>query len=173
MQIPDQIDKAVALLPEMKQLDPDNGMPLSHVADYYAKKAQAATSAGKTSEAIDWYEKGATYGGPLAHTMYTNEAVLYMQAAHPDWIQVKTVADKALALKPDDARANLAAGIALVNQRKGSEAVSYLQKALNEAKADGDNDAANNAQRMLTQLAAAGVGPLKQDQSTHPAPGST
>ncbi len=169
----DQIDKAVALLPEMKQLDPENGMPLSHVADYYAKKAQAASNGGKTSEAIAWYEKGATYGGPLAHTMYTNEAVLYMQAAHPDWIQVKTVADKALALKPDDARANLAAGIALVNQRKGSEAVNYLQKALNAAKADGDTDAVNNAQRMLTQLAAEGVGPLKQDQTTHPAPSST
>jgi len=169
----DQIDKAVALLPEMKQLDPGNGMPLSHVVDYYAKKAQAASNAGKTADAISWYEKGASFGGPLAHTMYTNEAVLYMQGAHPDWIQVKTVADKALALQPDDARANLAEGIALVNQRKGSEAVSFLQKALSEAKAGGDTDAANNAQRMLTQLAAAGIGPLKQDQTTHPAPGST
>jgi len=169
----DQIEKAVALLPEMKQLDPDNGMPLSHVVDYYAKKAQAASNAGKTADAISWYEKGAAYGGPLAHSMYTNEAVLYMQAAHPDWIQVKTIADRALALQPDDARANLAVGIALVNQRKGSEAVSYLQKAMSAAKAGGDTDAVNTAQRMLTQLAAEGIGPLKQDQATHPAPGST
>jgi tetratricopeptide (TPR) repeat protein len=168
-----QIDKAVALLPEMKQLDPENVVALSHVTDYYAKKAQAATSAGKTSEAIDWYEKGASYGGPLAHSMYTNEAVLLAQGTHPDWIRVKAAADKALALDTNDARANLAVGIALMQQRKGSEAVNYLQKAETNAKASGDSQTVTTAQRMLTELSGEGVGPVKQDQATHPAPGNT
>lgn len=168
-----EIDKAVALLPEMKQLDPNNGVALSHVVDYYAKKAQAAANAGKVSDAIGWYEKGASFGGPLAHTMYTNEALLFMQQAHPDWIQVQTVASKALALSPDDARGNLAVGIALMNQRKPNEAVNYIQKAESSAKASGDAEAERMATRMLTELAAQGVGPLKQDQTTHPAPGST
>jgi TonB family protein len=169
----DQIDKAVALLPEMKQLDPDNVVALSHVTDYYAKKAQAASNAGKTADAIDWYDKGASYGGPLAHTMYTNEAVLLAQGTHPDWVRVKTAADKALALDTNDARANLAAGIALMEQRKGSEAVNYLQKAESNAKASGDSQTSSTAQRMLTQLSGQGVGPIKQDQATHAAPGNT
>jgi tetratricopeptide (TPR) repeat protein len=169
----DQIDKAVALLPEMKQLDPDNVVALSHVTDYYAKKAQAASNAGKTADAIDWYDKGASFGGPLAHTMYTNEAVLLAQGTHPDWVRVKTAADKALALDTNDARANLAAGIALMEQRKGSEAVNYLQKAENNGKASGDSQTVSTAQRMLTELSGQGVGPIKQDQATHAAPGNT
>jgi tetratricopeptide (TPR) repeat protein len=153
----DQIDKAVALLPEMKQLDPDNNVGLSHVADYYAKKAQAAQSGGRTSEAVSWYEKGASLGGPLAHTMYTNEAMLLMRIAHPDWNQIQIVAGKAIALTPDDARANLAYGNVLVNEKKYSEAVPYLQKAQTSAKASGDTDAEKMATQLLTGLAAQGA----------------
>jgi TonB family protein len=169
----DQIDKAAALLPEVKQGDPENTMAVQHISEYYAKKAQAASSAGKVSDAIGWYDKGASYGGPLAHSLYTNEAVLLTQAAHPDWINVKTIADKALALDGDDARANLAAGVALMQQKKASEAVSYLQKAQSVAKATGDSQTENNASRLLTELSSQGVGPIKQDQTAHPAPGNT
>jgi TonB family protein len=168
-----QIDKAVALLPEVKQDDPSNTMGLSHVVDYYAKKGQASWDAGKYSDAIDWYEKGAALGGPYAHTMYTSEALVYMQMAHPNWDTVKSIADKALALSPDDARANLAAGIALMQQRKYQDAANYLARADRAAKAAGDTDAASKAERALTELAGAGVGPIKQDQDTHPAPGNT
>ena len=169
----DQIDKAVALLPEMKQLDPDNAVALSHVTDYYAKKAQAASNGGKVSDAIELYDKGASYGGPLAHTMYTNEAVLLAQGTHPDWVHVKAAADKALALDANDPRANLAVGIALMQQRKSSDSVNYIQKAESNAKAAGDSQTMATAQRMLTELSGAGVGPIKQDQAQHPAPGNT
>ncbi|MGA3036145.1 MAG: tetratricopeptide repeat protein [Vulcanimicrobiaceae bacterium] len=168
----DQIDKAVALLPEMKQEDPDNGVGLSHVVDYYAKKAQASISAGKTSDAIAAYEKGGSYGGPLAHTMYTNEALLLTKQVHPDWIAVKTAADKAIALKPDDARANLAAGVALYNQRRSSEAVSYLEKAASAAKAGGDTDAFNMAQHWITEITGAGSGAAKPAPTPKPSPSS-
>jgi len=166
----DQIDKAVALLPEMKQLDPDNMVGISHVVDYYAKKAQAAISAGKTLDAIAAYEKGGSYGGPLAHSMYTNEALLLMRQVRPDWVQVKSVADKALALKPDDARANLAAGVALYNQRNNDGAVSYLEKAESAAKASGDTDAYNMAQHWITEITGAGSGISKPAPTTKPSP---
>ena len=169
----DQIDKAVALLPEMKQLDPSNTAALSHVVGFYAKKAQAAVSSGKTSEAIGWYEKGASLGGPLAHSMYTNEALLYMNQVHPDWVQVKAIAEKALALSPDDPRANLAVADALINQRQSDEAVNYLQKAESSAKASGDTEAEKTATKMLNQLAAQGIGPGGSKAAASPQPRST
>lgn len=168
-----QIDKGVALLPEVKQLDPANNAAISHVVDYYAKQAGAAQDAGKWSEAMRLYEKGASFGGPFAHVMYTNEALLYMQQAHPDWQTVKAVADKALALSPDDARANLAAGIALMQQHKYGDAAAYIQRADRAAKATGDSEAAAKAQQLLTELSGEGVGPIKQDQDTHPAPSTS
>jgi tetratricopeptide (TPR) repeat protein len=153
----DQIDKAVALLPEMKQLDPDNMVGTSHVVAYYAKKALAASNAGKTSDAIAAYEKGGSYGGPLAHTMYTNEAMQLMRLAHPDWNQIQIVAGKAIALTPDDARANLAYGNVLLNEKKYNEALPYLQKAQSSAKASGDADAEKMASQLLTQVSAQGA----------------
>jgi TonB family protein len=147
-----QIDKATALLPEIKQLDPSNMSAAQRVAAYYNTKGQAEQKAGRVQDAIALYEKGASFGSPDAYILYTNEAVAYMQNVKPDWSSAKAAADKALALKPDDGWANYAAGIALANGGKGSEAIPYLRKAEASAKASGNTDLATKAQEVLTRL---------------------
>ncbi|MBV8424825.1 MAG: TonB family protein, partial [Candidatus Eremiobacteraeota bacterium] len=163
----DQVDKASALLPELKQQDPNNTVALSHVVDYYARKAQAAQKAGNFPAAVGLYDRGASLGGPFAVTMYTNEAMAYMSAQRPDFGAAKIAADKALAVNPDDARANLAEGMALVQTNKPKEALPYLQKAQTAAKASGDAEVAARAQQILSQVfgASTSAGP---GMGTHP-----
>ena len=148
-----EIDKASALLPEIKQLDPGNTAALSRVAAYYNTKAQSEQKSGNVKDAIALYEKGASLGSDGAYILYTNESFALMQGVKPDWKAAKAAADKALALKPDDAAANLAEGVALANDGKGKEAVPYLQKADASAKASGDTTVAAKAEQLLTQLA--------------------
>lgn len=148
----DQPDKAVALLPDVKQLDPSNTGALGTVVAYYAKKAQAAQKAGNVAEAVSLYDKAASLGPEYAPVMYANEAFAYMSAPKPDWKAVKATADKALAIKPDDAGANLAAGVALANDGKQKDAIPYLQKADASAKAAGDKAMADKAEQLLKQL---------------------
>jgi tetratricopeptide (TPR) repeat protein len=148
------VDKAVALLPEIKQLDPDNAVALSNVVSYYAKKGEAAEKSGDIHGAAALYEKAASLGSEYAPLMYTKEAFAYMQGVKPDWKAAQTAAGKALAIKPDDAQANLAEGVALANDGRGKEAVPYLQKADASAKASGDSALATKAEQLLSQLSA-------------------
>lgn len=148
----DQPDKAISLLPEVKQYDPGNTNAEASVVGYYATKAQAAQRAGNTADATAYYEKAAAIGNTYAPLMYTNEAIAYSKAPKPDWKAVKAAADRALALKPDSAEANYIAGIALANDGKGKDAIPYLQKASATARAAGDKALADNADLALSKL---------------------
>ncbi len=77
---------------------------------------------------------------------YTQAALSYLNAQpKPDATNAKAAADKALALKPDDATANFAAGIALADQPgKTQDALVYLNKA--DTLAKGGTDAKLTAQ---------------------------
>jgi len=149
-----QPDKAAALLPEIGQLDPSNTSASSRLANYYADKAQAAQKAGDSAAAASYFDKAGAVGGPYAATMYTNEAIALMQGSNPDWKAAKAAADKALALKPNDAEPNLVEGVALANVGKRAEAIPYLQKADSLAKAAGDTSVAARAEQFLKQLGA-------------------
>jgi cytochrome c-type biogenesis protein CcmH/NrfG len=54
----------------------------------------------------------------------------------PDWKRVKAEVDKALAVDPNDPRANYVAGIALANQGDSKGAIPLLQKAKANAGSD-------------------------------------
>jgi tetratricopeptide (TPR) repeat protein len=148
------IDKAQALLPDIKQLDPSNNVAQSRISNYYAGKADAAQKSGDYATAAGLWEKAGAAGGQYAPWMYANEAFAYMQGSKPDWKSAKAAADKALALKPDDAQANLAEGVALAGSGKKAEAIQYLQKADASAKAAGETSVASQAEQFLKQLGA-------------------
>ena len=149
------VDKAAALLPEIKQFDPSNTVAQSRISNYYATKADAAQKSGDYATAAGLWEKAAAAGGQYAPWMYANEAFAYMQGSKPDWKSAKAAADKAIALKPDDAQANLAEGVALAGSGRKAEAIPYLQKADASAKAAGETSVASQAEQFLKQLGAA------------------
>jgi TonB family protein len=149
-----EVDKAATLLQEIRQLDPSNSTAATRVTAYYSTKGDEAAKSGDQSTAASLYDKAGALGGPYAATMYTKEAFALMQVSKPDWKAAKSAADKALALKPDDPPANLAEGVALANDGKKAEAITYLQKADASAKASGDTSVAAKAEQFLKQLGA-------------------
>ncbi len=145
-----QVDKGVALAKELKARDPSNTRVDDTLAAYYNQQAVAAMQAGRRTEAVADLE-GA------ARALPSRAVVLYVQAANvlagdvkPDWKAVKAEADKALAIDPNDPRANLVAGISLANSIDPKStspdtkpAMAYLQKAKANA---GSSDASLNAE---------------------------
>lgn len=150
-----QIDKAAALVAEVQRIDPSNTTALTRVITYYDNKAETAQKAGDYSGAAALWDKAGALGGMYAPSMYTKESIALMQGSKPDWKGAKAAADKALAIKPDDASANLAEGVALANDGKKADAITYLQKADASAKASGDTSVSSKAEQLLKQLGAA------------------
>ena len=81
-------------------------------------------------------------------------------------MRLKAYADKALALKADDPRANFMEGIALIEQYNATrnatvkqQALTYLNKADAEAKAAGNQALAHNIESVLTQFNGTGGTP--------------
>jgi len=71
----------------------------------------------------------------------------------PDNDKAKADADKALAVAPDNAVANYAAGIALANQAgKSKDALVYLNKADASAKSGNDTSLATAIENAIKQL---------------------
>jgi tetratricopeptide (TPR) repeat protein len=136
-----QADKGIALAREIKRRDPSNTRVDDTLASYYAQQAGAAVKAGKVEDAVASLENA-------AKVVPARGAVLYVQAANvlanvdkPDWKRVKAEVDKALAIDPNDARANYVAAIALANQGDTKGAIPLLQK----AKANAGSDPTLNA----------------------------
>ena len=131
-----QADKGVALAKALKQRDPSNTRVDDTLASYYNQQAVAAMQAGKKDEAVAALENAAKVVPSRAVVLYVQAANVLSQGTTVDWKRVKAEADKALALDPNDARANYVAGIALANGGDGKGAVPYLQKAKANVGAD-------------------------------------
>jgi tetratricopeptide (TPR) repeat protein len=136
-----QSDKGVALAQAVKQRDPANTRVDDTLAAYYNQRAVAAMQAGDKEGAVSILEKAAVSVPSRAVVLYVQAANVLSQGTSVDWKRVKAEADKALALDPNDARANYVAGIALANQSDRSGAISFLKK----AKANAGSDASLNA----------------------------
>ncbi len=136
-----QADKGIALAQALKQRDPSNTRVDDTLAAYYNQQAVAAMQAGKKDEAVADLEKAAQVVPSRALVLYVQAANVLSQGTTVDWKRVKAEADKALAIGPNDSRANYVAGIALANQADSKGAIPYLQK----AKANAGTDAALNA----------------------------
>jgi tetratricopeptide (TPR) repeat protein len=146
-----QTDKGVALAKALKQRDPSNTRVDDTLAAYYNQQATAAMQAGKPDQAVTMLEQA-------AQTVPSRAAILYVQAANvlsagktPDWKRVKAEADKALAIDPNEPRANFVAGVAVANSAGDKAvAIALLQKA--KANAGSDTKLASDADAALAQL---------------------
>jgi len=105
----------------------------------YVKSARAARDAGDTAKALAYFDQAAAVGDPtIAVTANTEAAFTIGQGSKPDYKRMQAYAEKALAIKPNDAQANFAEGIALTGQSQKQKASDALQKADQQAKADGN-----------------------------------
>jgi len=136
-----QVDKGLALARAVKARNPSNTRVDDALASYYNQQAIAAMQAGKKADAVSNLEAGARAVPSRAGVLYVAAANVLSQGDKPDWKAVKAEADKALALNPNDARANYVAGIAVANGGDSKAAIPLLQK----AKANAGSDASLNA----------------------------
>jgi tetratricopeptide (TPR) repeat protein len=150
-----QADKGLAIAKALKQRDPSNTRVDDTLAAYYNTQAVALMKAGKKDEAVANLENAATLVPSRAVVMYVQAANVLSQGEKPDWKRVKAETDKALAINPNDAKANYVAGIALANQGDAKSAIPLLQK----AKANAGSDASLNAD---IDTALKKLGPAKQ-----------
>ncbi|MBV8497823.1 MAG: TonB family protein [Candidatus Eremiobacteraeota bacterium] len=135
-----------ALAAEVKQLDPNSTMPGRVLGSNLLKAGVDAANAKNYDAAFKAFDQAAASGDPeVAVTAYTQEAFLVAKMDKPDYKRMQAYADKALALKPNDAAANFAEGIALTGQWASSHddgtkkrAAAALDKADQQAKAEGN-----------------------------------
>ena len=138
----DQVN-AQAMAAEIKVLDPTSTASVRTIAQADYTKADTLTKAHSYPEAIKQWEAGAQADPEPASavTGWAQAALLMGQLDKPDYKAMSAEADKAIAAKPDDALANYAKGVALVNlgyQNKDDvskkSGKDYLSKAQGQAK---------------------------------------
>jgi len=137
---------AQATAAEIKQLDPNSTAGSAAMGATLIKNGQAAVEAKDTATALSDFDKAAALGDPqLSVTANTLAAFAISRSAKADYKQMQAYADKALAIKPNDAQANFAEGIALTGQWTASHnedmkksAAAALDKADQRAKAEGN-----------------------------------
>ena len=145
-----EADKGLALAQDIKRRDPSYTRIDDTLATYYNRQAVDAMKAGNRTLAVTDLENAAKAVPTRAVVLYVQAANVLSQGDKPDWKAVKAEVDKALAVDPNDARANYVAGIALANQGDGKNAIVYLQKA--KAAAGSDTDLNTNIDAALKKL---------------------
>ena len=149
-----KLDLAKQIAAEAKQLDPSSNASSNEIANYYLQQATTAAAAGKTADAAAAYDQAAVAVPSQAAQMYARAALAYLGAKPtPDNDKAKAEADKALAVDPQSAAANFAAGIALANQPgKSKDALVYLTKADDAAKKGNDPQLTSAIENALKQV---------------------
>jgi hypothetical protein len=122
---------AQAIAAEMKQLDPSSNVAGRVLGNSYLKMGVDAATAEHYDEALKNFNLAAAQGDPqVAVTANTQAAFVIAKTSKPDYKQMQAYADKAIALKPNDAEANYAEGIALTAQWAQSHDDAQKKKAL-------------------------------------------
>jgi tetratricopeptide (TPR) repeat protein len=135
-----QSEKGLAAAKDAAKLDPSLESVQYSIAQYYNDKANVALRAGNVPEAVTQFEAGAVASPSHAVSLYGNAALTLAKAAKPDWKLVKAESDKALAIDPNDARANYTAGLALASDKNPKGALPYFTKAQAAAKNGTDSE---------------------------------
>ncbi len=149
-----KLDMAKQTAAEAKGLDPSGAGASNVIANYYVQQATTAAQAGKAADAAAAYDAAAAAAPSQAAQLYTRAAIAYLGAKpNPDNDKAKAEADKALAVDPQNAGANYAAGVALANQPgKSKDALVYLNKADDAAKKGNDPQLTSAIENVLKQL---------------------
>jgi len=164
----DQAD-ASTLVAEIRQLDPNSSAAQTILGNQYIAEGNAASKAGKHTDALADFEQAAKVGSPqVAVTAYSAAAleensIIQAQKNAPsvaDYGKVKDYADKALAINADDALANFAEGVALTGQYVAggktdnslkTKALASLNKAKASAQAAGNISLSINIDNVIKQ----------------------
>jgi tetratricopeptide (TPR) repeat protein len=150
------LEKAKAAAAEALKLDPSVTTGQSAVALSFYKKGEDLEKAGKMADAAAQFEAGAQVSPADAVTLYSRAALAYLNVKpNPDNVRAKADADKALAIDPNNARANLYEGVALANQGNTKDALTYLNKADAAAKAANDSALIAQIESAIKQLSGA------------------
>jgi TonB family protein len=135
---------ATAVAAQIKQLDPTSTAGSEAMGASLIKAGRAARDANDTTKALADFDQAAALGDPnIAVTANTDAAFTIGRTPKPDYKRMQAYAEKALAIKPNDAPASFAEGIALTGQSGGDasmkkKASDALNKADQLAKASGD-----------------------------------
>lgn len=134
---------AQAIANEIKQLDPSSTLAGRVMGNSYLQAGVSAASAKNYPDALKNFDQAVAVGDPdVQVTANVQAAFVIAKMDKPDWKQMQSYADKAIALKPNDAPANYAEGIALTGQWAASKDDSTKKKAL---------DALNKADSLAKQ----------------------
>jgi hypothetical protein len=132
---------------DIKRLDPTSTLPGQVLGSSFLQKARDARTAKDYPGAVGFYDQAAASGNQdVAVTAYAEAALALQAEPKPDYTKIKSYADKALAIKPDDALANYAeavayAGTFITVSHKDADkqsANAYAQKAIQYARAAGN-----------------------------------
>ncbi len=137
---------ANATTAEMKQLDPTGSTASTAVGSHYIQLANDAMTAKNYPEALKDYDQAAGTGDPkVTVTANTGAAFAILSMAKPDYQKAHDYAAKAVAVAPNDAQANYAAGVSMLGLYANSKKAADKQQALDFLnKADQLAKAANN-----------------------------
>lgn len=137
---------AQTIAAQIKQLQPNSTAGAKAIGAGLIKSGNAAVDAKDTTTALADFDQAAAQGDPdISVTANTLAAFAIARSAKPDYKRMQAYAEKALAIKPNDAAANFAEGIALTGQWASShddgtkkKAAAALDLADQQAKAEGD-----------------------------------
>jgi hypothetical protein len=132
---------------EIKQLDPTSTLAARIQGNQYLNAAFADLTANKNDDAVANFDLAAQNGDSQVQvTAYAQASLALANEQKPDYNKVKAYADKALAVKSDDALANFAEGVALTGQWATNhkddvkkQAIAACTKAEQSATAEGNN----------------------------------
>lgn len=149
-----KIDDAKTIAAESAKLDPSQMNAGLFVAGYYTKSASDLALANKFPEAATMLEAAAAVAPSQAATLYSRAALMYFRVAkNGDVGRAQIDADKAIALAPNDALANFAAGFVLANQPgKTKDGLVILNRADELAKKGNDPALTANIEDTIKRL---------------------
>jgi tetratricopeptide (TPR) repeat protein len=105
---------AQAMAAEVKQLDPTSTIPARIAGNALLQSAITAANAKDYVTAQKDFDLAAAAGDPdIAVTANVQAALVLLKGDKPDYAKVQAYAEKAIAIKPDDAMANFVDGVAL------------------------------------------------------------
>jgi tetratricopeptide (TPR) repeat protein len=152
---------AAATADEIKKLDPSSDTAEVIMGNQFMAKGNDDSKAGNHQAAIADYDKAAQAGGPkVAVTAYAAAALEESRVDKPDYGVMKSEADKALAIDPNDPLGLYAEGIALYGQyvNGGStngglkqQALDSLNKAKAAAQSAGNASLVSNISTFMSQ----------------------
>ncbi|PZR58542.1 MAG: hypothetical protein DLM50_03420 [Candidatus Meridianibacter frigidus] len=153
---------AATIAGEIKQLDPSSNAAGVAMANTHFANAKVAMDANKFDVAAQEFEAAGSANSSDQLTLvtaYANAALTVRRMDKPNLDREKADADRAIAAKSDDALANYAEGLALLDlsqqKRDNSlkiQGISFLNKADAEAKAANNIGLATSIENILKQV---------------------